>query len=381
MNDLDIRLSHYENYYDWTQRVNLIRYLRKWLWYHVDYYEEIVYTISFPASKMNSLLQAFPDKDSFWIYVRRFVLAELITQWYDWFLQRPYWFDSTSWMLQFDSDTSEVFVTSPLFQEDDLDYFIDQYYDKLFLWEVTDFSLAPSVFRSWKGRIFLFKSTEDLQSLGLWLVSHRSRVNNDVPYRRKNIATSFSQIGHVRVLNPWDELSYLEDSQFDPYEQQLYEVGYVIAQDIEKKEYWGGLCWWSTAIYQWIVTNRSLARPELRNHSKWYHYLYDATIDWKEVTTPWIDSTIYSSSLDLRLKNTASHPIVLVLNYDWEEWALEEVFSLGYETDKWWLEYISSRPYYSTLHTETWTKSVVGKCYTWDINGEMRESCYKEVKY
>lgn len=120
----------------------------------------------------------------------------------------------------------------------------------------------------------------------------------------------------MRVLNPGDEISFMQDSNFDPGAQQLYQDGFVIFLDEEVEDYGGGLCGGSTAIYQGIVTNKSLSRPALRNHSKRYHHLYDATIDGELISTPGIDSTIYSNSLDLRLRNTANHPIILVLNYE-----------------------------------------------------------------
>ncbi len=85
--------------------------------------------------------------------------------------------------------------------------------------------------------MYLFKNTEDLQALGYEVVSHRTRTNTDAGYRRKNIATAFSEIGHVRVLNPGDEISYMEDSNFDPYEQKLYEEGFVIFLDEEVEDY------------------------------------------------------------------------------------------------------------------------------------------------
>jgi len=78
----------------------------------------------------------------------------------------------------------------------------------------------------------------------------------------------------------------MQDSNFDPSEQQLYEDGFVIFLDEEVEDYGGGLCGGSTAIYQGIVTNKSLSRPALRNHSKWYTHLYSATIDGEWVDTP-----------------------------------------------------------------------------------------------
>jgi vancomycin resistance protein YoaR len=44
---------------------------------------------------------------------------------------------------------------------------------------------------------------------------------------------------------------------------------------------------------------------------------------------PGIDSTIYSPNLDLKVTNTASYPILMVMNYDGEYGATEEIFTMS----------------------------------------------------
>lgn len=380
---MDTQLDEAQWYYEWTQRTYLIGYLRDWLVPHMHAVEEDVLSVVIPESRIQLVTQSSMNTEEFLTIVRRDIISWLIDSWFSWFIQKPYKEKDTSWLLIADQSTDSVFMTQDIWSLDVLDQRLRKQYDVLSLQELKkdELRIPPSVYRERANQVYLFKTQWDLAALWYTLVSHRERTNTDEAYRRENISTSFDQIGHVRVMNPGDEISFLEDSNFDPYQQQLYQNGFVIFLDEEKKDYGGGLCWWSTAIYQWIVTNKSLSRPALRNHSKRYHYLYDATIDGESIITPGIDSTIYSSSLDLRLKNTSSHPIILVLNYEWWSGEQEEVFTVGYASDRWSISYVSSRPYYTSLSTKWgWSRSVTGKCYTWNINGENRESCYKEVK-
>jgi hypothetical protein len=56
------------------------------------------------------------------------------------------------------------------------------------------------------------------------LVSHRARINTDAAYRRHNIDTALEQFGSVRVISPGEELSFLEEINYDPQEQELYKA-------------------------------------------------------------------------------------------------------------------------------------------------------------
>ena len=369
-------------YYQGTHREYLIRFFADQFAAPILEMEESITTLNLEPAYINQQLSSAATKEEFVLWVRKMLISQLVSHGYDWFVQRPFSATNDSWVITTD-ESSQAYVTSPLYGQDVLDRYISDAYNSVALGESveTSFEISPRLYNTWKWNVYLFKSTEDLQALGYQTVSHRVRTNNDDGYRRRNIAQAFDQIGHVRVLNPGDEISYMQDSNFDPWAKQLYENWFVIFLDEEVEDYGGGLCGWSTAIYQGIVTNKALSRPALRNHSKWYHHLYNATIDGQWIDTPGIDSTIYSSSLDLRMKNISQHPIILVLNYEWGMWEAEEVFTLGYASDKWSMTYVSSRPYHASLSTKWgWSKSVVGTCYTWNINGENRESCYKEVK-
>lgn len=379
LRDLDDQLAEYQTYYGGTHREYLILLLRNSFYGYLLEVEEEVDTISLTAEYLQDQLSTSTDPDAYIAQMRRLLISQLVDKWFAGFVQQPYGVTDTSGLLVADVWSDSVFVQTDLQATDPLDMYLQQHFADMT--DVQDISLSPSMYKDRAGQIHLFRSTQDLQALWYSLVSHRTRTNTDEAYRRINISTAFDQIGHVRVLNPGDEISFMEDSNFDPGAQQLYQDGFVIFLDEEVEDYGGGLCGGSTAIYQGIVTNKSLSRPALRNHSKRYHHLYDATIDGQLIDTPGIDSTIYSNSLDLRLRNTANHPIVLVLNYEWWMGEAEEVFTVWYPSDRWSVTHISSRPYNTTLNTKWWgTRKVSGQCHTWNINGEERESCYKEVK-
>ncbi len=379
MRDLDDQLAEYQTYYGGTHREYLILLLRNSFYGYLLEVEEEVDTISLTADYLQSQWTASADQDAYMSQMRRLLLSQLVDRWFDWFVQEPYGVTDTSGLLLADVGSDAVFVQTPLLATDPLDMYLQQHFGDME--DIQDIALPPSMYRDWAGQIHLFKSTQDLEALWYTLVSHRTRTNNDEAYRRTNIATAFDEIGHVRVLNPGDEISFMQDSNFDPGAQQLYQDGFVIFLDEEVEDYGGGLCGGSTAIYQGIVTNKSLSRPALRNHSKRYHHLYDATIDGELISTPGIDSTIYSNSLDLRLRNTANHPIILVLNYEWWAGETEEVFTVWYPSDRWYVKHVSSRPYSTTLNVKWWgSRKVNGECHTWNINWQERESCYKEVK-
>ena len=379
LRDLDDQLAEHQTYYGGTQREYLILLLRSSFYGYMLEVEEGVSTISLSADYLEDQFANATDTNATIAQMRRLLISQLIDAGFDWFAQKPYGSADSSGLLLSDVSTNSVFVDTPLQVVDPLDMYLElQFAD---LSSLTDISIPPSTYNNRAGQIQLFKTTEDLKALWYTLVSHRTRTNNDAAYRRTNIATAFEQIGHVRVLNPGDEMSYMEDTNFDPWAEELYEYGFAIFNDVEIEDYGGGLCGGSTAIYQGIVTNKALSRPALRNHSKRYHHLYDATIDGQLITTPGIDSTIYSNSLDLRLRNISNHPVIVVLNYEWWSGEVEEIFTVWYPGDKWYVSYVWSRPYAATLNTKWWgTKKVNGACHTRDINWVERESCYKEIK-
>jgi len=242
----------------------------------------------------------------------------------------------------------------------------------------TSLHFSWTVYDQWSG-IYLFQRAQDLMQQWYEIVSHRSRKNTDPQYRRHNISTAFAEFGSVRVVAPGESIRFLDEINYDPLEWKKYMQWYVIVQDEEQPEYGGWLCWASTALYQWILTNTALAPTEWRAHTKRYGDLYNAQINGEYISTPGIDSTIYDGHIDFELTNTAAYPIILVLNYDGEYGGIEEVFSLAKTQDIWSYNLISQRRNSSTIYIDGKPKSVRWWCYIWEVNGEERQSCYKEV--
>ena len=352
---------------EWGMAV-FLAYIRSYFDVWLVEYAVALETIEIPSSFV---------RDESWsidiLELRRAIIRELVDEWFDKFKSKPLsvWADS---LLTAD-DAMNYSLNTTIYAQDDLDAYIA---GLAISSDVQEFKITSDV-RKNRSDIVLFKSTQDLQSLWYEVSSHRSRFNYDEAYRRTNIATAFSKIGHIRVLNPGQKFSFLEESQFDPSAQAIYQNGKVIFLDEEVDDYGGGLCGASTAIYQGIVTNKSLDRPALRNHSKWYTSLYTATIDGEKISMPGIDSTIYSRSLDLVLENTATYPIILVMNYDGAYQSEEEVFTLGRAGDRWNITYVSQYPYQTSIMKDWKSKKITWTCYLWNINGENKESCYKEV--
>lgn len=305
--------------------------------------------------------------------IRREIVRVLLKNGWDSFIQRPYIWDNRSISVHEDNRQSYS-VDIEVSMRDDLDIFIE----KALLSEDAVIELSPQDYKNW-WKIVLFKSLQDLQYLWYDVVSHRKRFTNDKEYRRFNISKSFSLLGQVRVINPWETISFLEDSQFDPSEQTLYREWKVIFLDDEIDDYGWWLCGWSTAIYQWVLMNKWL-QAQARNHTKRYSDLYTATINWEVITTPWLDSTIYYPYLDLKFTNVTDRPIILVNNYTWEEWVFEEVFTLWNIADRWSIEYVSSYYKSYTIKNKEWEeRQTHWRCYKWLIHWEPQTKCYKEV--
>lgn len=364
----DKNFSLLQEQYDGMWMGVFVAYIRDYFKEWIAEYELDLQSIYVPISAVSQ-----PSGSLDALVLRRMIVGKLVEKWFNSFNSspRPTWANG---LLTAD-DAMQYSLGTTLYSNDSLDMYISQLSLKTGQEELM---IRPELWTTWEN-IHLFKSTDDLKSLWYEVVSHRSRFNYDEAYRRTNIATAFAKIGHIRVLNPGQSFSFLDESQFDPSAQANYEYGKVIFLDEEVDDYGGWLCGASTAIYQGIVTNTALSRPALRNHSKRYTSLYTATIDGQKISTPGIDSTIYSRSLDLVLKNTATYPIVLVMNYDGTYQSEEEVFTLGRASDKWNVTYISKYPYQTSIMKNGKSQSITGTCYVWNINGQNKESCYKEV--
>ena len=229
----------------------------------------------------------------------------------------------------------------------------------------------------WWKKVNMFKNNKELQIwIDRWffeLASFRERLNVDKAYRLKNIKTAFEKAWDLVVINSWEKFDFIWSIDYDEYSDKKNYLDWIsIVWWKETKTYWGWLCWASTAIYQWVMTNKNIKITNRKPHSWWSTNLYKANINWDYITTPWWDATVYTqfinwktvATLNLEFVNTWSLPLFLVnkiLERDWEFY--EQNFTIWQRWSKWSLEFVK----------KNW------KCYTWKINWEEKTSCYKLI--
>lgn len=320
--------------------------------------------------------------DQFHAITRILIVKQLIKQGYVDFKVKPYY--EWNWAMWSQPDMSNFGISKQISYDDRLDTFLYTNFGSLINNRGSgkssfkfDFIYLSKDMRTTWHDLFLFKNESDLKDLWYKVISRRTRINKDLWYRRHNIYTAFKKLGNVRVINPGTIVNYLADIDFDSKKLVNYKFGKSVVLDEEIDTYGWGICGSSTAIYQGILTNKSLERTQVRNHSQWYNSLYFATIDNKYITTPGIDSTVYEGSIDLKFKNIASHPIVLIANYDGSYNGVEEIFTLWLESDRGSLKYLgkSTSTCKITVNKQLVTKSC--NCYSRLINGVKKTSCYK----
>jgi hypothetical protein len=351
------------------------RYLHRRLLERQAEIREKIESISLSPKLIRSLRSTYTDDTQFLHAIRQYIVPRLVANWYTNFIVKPYEQVSGIYV-----DIDWQYFVDQITEKDDLDLYLAKRRRTHKSWNVqtTSFYLSPKdVTPFWA--LYLFKNKEDLDMLWYDLVSNRERINTDVAYRRFNIKTAFDHIWPVRVLMPWESLSFLEDSNFDMEHKKIYKRGKVIASDIEVDDYGGGLCGAATAIYQWAVTNSWLS-IKMRNHSKRYKGLYTATIDGELYALPGIDATVYSPSLDLVITNTRPYPVIFSMNYDGTLNGLESVFTLWKEDDRGSLEYVGRRNFSTSIQVQwSGSRAVLGQCHSRLVNGVKQERCYKEV--
>lgn len=219
------------------------------------------------------------------------------------------------------------------------------------------------------NKIYLFKNNEDLEKLWYVISSYRTRWNDDNdPGRTANIMISFWNIGNVRVLNPWQELSFMDEIHYNPenndHKKDLAN-GFANIWWIRSVRWWwicGGARWINAAV----LPNKAIEISEWHVHSRTYKSLYKNNINGQESWIPGLDTAVYSlhdSKKDFIFKNIRKYPIVLIMNFDWIKWNMEEVFVISKEQDRGELKYIGRN----------------GNCFSWEANGEKIRSCYSSV--
>lgn len=297
-------------------------------------------------------------------YLRREIVKRLLDARFLSFSSVPFSREISNGMMQYDETlTMEQRNDEP---SDDLDLFLDAWISESTIRSGTGVTMnIPYKKRSTWSDIDLFRNKQDLEYLGYEVVSHRLREEEDPAYRQHNIWQSFNQLWFVRVIAPEEELAFLRDIAFDnKTTRSMYKNWYGILGDSIVPMYGGWICGSSTALFQWIMTNTALS-VEWRAHSKRYADLYTASINGEVVATPWLDKTVYVPYVDLKIKNIADYPIILVMNKLGER---EEVFTLARNEHKGSYQYVGS-------HINKSRQA----CYTRKINGEEEVSCYNNV--
>jgi len=230
--------------------------------------------------------------------IRREIIRQLISHWWYNFIERPFiWNDRT--IAVHDENREQYDVLTDVSMRDDLDVYIQW----VLKWDSNkEIVVSPKEYNT-RWKIALFKNFEDLQFLWYNVVSHRKRFTKDEEYRRYNISKSFALLWNVRVLNPWETISFLKGSQFDPDNEEHYKEWKIIFLDDEIDDYGWGLCGWSTALFQWVVMNKWL-EISARNHTKRYWWLYTATINWDGLLKDrWSIEYISSYDKSYKIKN------------------------------------------------------------------------------
>ena len=131
-------------------------------------------------------------------------------------------------------------------------------------------------------------------------------------YRRHNIQAAFNNIGNVRLVMPGQVFSTLRALRYIPgVSQYRYVDGLVTVGNGAVMMYGGGLCGVATALFQGALTNRGLVRLEYKPHSIYYRNLYEADINGIVIKDPGLDATIFGPTIDLKLQNIRSYPIII----------------------------------------------------------------------
>lgn len=319
------------------------------------------------------------SKDKAHSKIRSSVIKQIYNKWVARFIKSPYPKRSSNYGVTI---RNNEIVATAIDDYDDLDLIIDNALIRIRSGN-QDLIFTKKDIQALNA-IYLWKNEDELRSLGYEVVSSRYRNNTDPSYRRHNIVTAFNFLGNIIVLNPGDNFNYLDSVHYDPKQEKNYKNGLAIVQDEEIPVYGWGICWGSTATYQWLITNKWLTL-KWRNHSKRFTNLYTATINGKKINTPGIDATVFDWSTDLSISNTSDHPIIIALNYNGNYWWIEEVFSLGNAEDLWNLDFVWQKIKYQKISKKDprtkkkYSETVKTGCYTWNINGKNKTSCYREI--
>ena len=339
--------------------------------------------IYIPKETIQKMFFVTTGNDQVHKYLRKYIISKLIENKFSKFASQPNFWWSSIYLNPPKTKTGSMNfdVVKNINQSDNLDDYINNYiyqYNNLTNEQkfnpsnFSDFLLIFDDYKFWSD-IYMYKTEKDLRDMWYILTSYRTRINKDTEYRRYNIKTAFYYFGNVRVLNIWESIYYMNEINYDPAYEKNYLSWLSIVNDDEIPTYWWWLCGSSTAIYQWILSNKSIW-VRSRSHSKRRTNLYAANINGINITTPWLDSTIYNSKYDLVITNKTDHPIVIISNFDGKNWWQEQNFTLWHASDIWDFDKAKKNQTVSkTTKTNKW------KCYNRVINGKNKQSCYNEI--
>lgn len=268
----------------------------------------------------------------------------------------------------------EYYMTTWIILRDDLDVFLEEKLqnhaigrDDVIMFVSKYIFLNESELNQLQ-KVYLFKNEQDLKDLWYVVSSYRTRINNDAAWRKDNIFISYRNIGNVRVLNPQQTFSFMDEIHYDPmikdHKRDLVS-GLAIMWGVSSVKGWG-ICWASRGINTAIITNRAFDIITRYNHTRTWKYLYDNTINGKQSQIPGLDVAVYrmwGSQKDFVFQNIREYPVILVMNYDGTAGGQEELFVLSKAEDRWYLKYIGN----------------TGNCYTREANSKQFTSCYRSV--
>ena len=199
------------------------------------------------------------------------------------------------------------------------------------------------------------------------LISNRIRNTfyKDKDYRRYNIKQIYNSVkNNVFIFNPWTEFSF--ETIYNKNDNwKKYKVWYAIIWWKEKPIYWWGVCWAATGIYQWTLQN-SWLEIKSRNHSIWYWNLYSSKINWKNIYTPWLDSTYFWGVVDLKIKNISNYPIWMINKINKTK-NQEENYTVSFKQNK-------------LINKKILFLKRKWNCYYWKIWDKSIYSCYRKIQ-
>ena|GEM_PF-6827312 len=138
-------------FYEGTHWEFLIRFFADQFVAPIQELEYELSSISIDQQFINEQLKSAVSKDEFLETMRTMVISQLIQSGYDGFNQRPFGTADNSGLLN-DGYADQVFVSTPIYQDDVLDLYLNDQLRDVVLGDTMDADLmiSPSVYNAWK---------------------------------------------------------------------------------------------------------------------------------------------------------------------------------------------------------------------------------------